>query len=107
MIIEPTAVSCPEQARCPFPTFQSTILFDGVISTMGLMAILFLCLAPTFAFSQPTDQRLRVATRIVKPFVFEENRALTGFSIELWQEISRQLNAQSEFVMKPSVKELA
>ena len=73
---------------------------------MGLMAILFLCLAPTFAFSQPTDQRLRVATRIVKPFVFEENRALTGFSIELWQEISGQLNAKSEFVMKATVKEL-
>ena len=70
------------------------------------MAILFICLAPTFAFSQPTQQRLRVATRIVKPFVFEENRALTGFSIELWQEISSQLNARSEFVMKPSVKEL-
>jgi polar amino acid transport system substrate-binding protein len=65
-----------------------------------------MCLAPTFAFSQPTDQRLRVATRIIKPFVFEENRALTGFSIELWQEISSQLNAQSEFVIKPSVKDL-
>ena len=73
---------------------------------MGLMAILFFCLAPTFAFSQPTDQRLRVATRIIKPFVFEENRALTGFSIELWQEISSQLNTKSEFVMKPTVKDL-
>ncbi len=55
---------------------------------------------------QPRETKLRIATRIIKPFVFEENRALTGFSIELWQEISRQLNAQSEFIMKPSVKEL-
>jgi polar amino acid transport system substrate-binding protein len=108
LILEPTAVSCSDQVRCPFPTCHSTILFDGVVSTMGLMAILFLflCLAPTFAFSQPTDQRLRVATRIIKPFVFEENRALTGFSIELWQEISTQLNTKSEFVMKPTVKDL-
>lgn len=106
MILEPIAVSCPEQARYPFPTFQFTISFDGVISTMGFIAILFVCLAPTFAFSQPTDQRLRVATRIIKPFVFEENRALTGFSIELWQEISSQLNAKSEYVMKPTVKDL-
>lgn len=55
---------------------------------------------------QPREQKLRVGTRIVKPFVFEENRTLTGFSIELWQEIGRQLNAQSEFIIKPSVKEL-
>src|SRR5262245_65399696 len=73
---------------------------------MGLMAILFICLAPTVALSQPTDQKFRVATRIIKPFVFEENHALTGFSIELWQEISGQLNAKSEFVMKATVKDL-
>src|SRR5262244_614883 len=73
---------------------------------MGLMAILFTCLAPTVALSQPTDQKFRVATRIIKPFVFEENHALTGFSIELWQEISGQLNAKSEFVMKATVKDL-
>src|SRR5207237_3893857 len=29
-----------------------------------------------------------------------------GFSIELWQEISKQLNVKSEFVVKPSVREL-
>jgi polar amino acid transport system substrate-binding protein len=73
---------------------------------MGLMAILFICLAPTVALSQPSDHKFRVATRIIKPFVFEENHALTGFSIELWQEISGQLNAKSEFVMKATVKDL-
>jgi polar amino acid transport system substrate-binding protein len=106
LILEPTAVSCSDQVRCPFPTCHSTILFDGEVFTTGLMAILFILLAPTLVFSQPTDKRLRVATRIIKPFVFEENRTLTGFSIELWQEISSQLNAQSEFVMKPTVKDL-
>ena len=106
MTLEPTRFSCPERARRALPTFQPAILFDRIILTLGLMAILFISGAPTFAFSQPTQPRLRVATRIVKPFVFEENRALTGFSIELWQEISSQLNARSEFVMKPSVKEL-
>jgi hypothetical protein len=43
---------------------------------IGLMAIFFINLVSTLAFAQPTDQKLRVATRIVKPFVFEENRAL-------------------------------
>jgi len=73
---------------------------------MGFIAVFCIYLVPTVAFAQPTDQKLRVATRIVKPFVFEENRTLTGFSIELWQEISGQLNAKSEFVMKATVKDL-
>jgi polar amino acid transport system substrate-binding protein len=66
--------------------------------------LLFITVASVLG--QPREQKLRVGTRIVKPFVFEENRALTGFSIELWQEISGQLNAKSEFVMKATVKEL-
>ncbi len=74
---------------------------------MKRLATAFLLLiAATPVFGQPREPKLRVATRIIKPFVFEENRALTGFSIELWQEISRQLNAQSEFIMEPSVMEL-
>ena len=84
----------------------ASILFRRKIFATGLMAFLFICLATAFAFSQPKEQTLRVATRIIKPFVFEENRTLTGFSVELWQEISSQLNAKSEWVMKPSVKEL-
>ena len=71
-----------------------------------LVTAFLLLVTAASALGQPREQKLRVGTRIVKPFVFEENRALTGFSIELWQEISRQLNAQSEFIMKPSVKEL-
>ena len=74
---------------------------------MKRIATAFLLLvAAAPVFGQPRESKLRVATRIIKPFVFEENRTLTGFSIELWQEISRQLNAQSEFIIKPSVKEL-
>ena len=74
---------------------------------MKRLATAFLLLvAAAPVFGQPREPKLRVATRIIKPFVFEENLALTGFSIELWQEISRQLNAQSEFIIKPSVKEL-
>jgi len=66
---------------------------------------LFLCLAAT-ALAQPKEEKLRVATRLIRPFVFEENGRLTGFSIELWQEIAKQINVQSEFVVKPTVKEL-
>jgi polar amino acid transport system substrate-binding protein len=67
---------------------------------------LALCLMTAAASAQPKEEKLRVATRIVKPFVFEENGKLTGFSIELWQEIARQLNIQFEFDVKPTVKDL-
>lgn len=58
------------------------------------------------AFAQPQVESLRVATRLVKPFAFEENGKRTGFSIELWNEIATQLNVKTEFVVKPTVKEL-
>ena len=97
-----TASDSRGRALGRFLTGEPKISFERVIRTAGLAVLL----AVTSAFAQPAEQNLRVATRLIKPFVFEENRALTGFSIELWQEISRQLNARSEFVMKPSVKEL-
>src|SRR5262245_4016822 len=51
-------------------------------------------------------QTLRVATRVVKPFVFEEGGELQGFSIELWREISRRVGVTSEFVVRPTVQDL-
>ncbi len=56
--------------------------------------------------AQPNKANLAVATRLVTPFVFEEKGKLTGFSVKLWQEIAKQLNAKSTFVLKPTVKEL-
>jgi polar amino acid transport system substrate-binding protein len=40
---------------------------------------------------------LTVATRIIPPFVTEENGELGGFSIELWQKIAQELGIKSEF----------
>lgn len=56
--------------------------------------------------AQTKEPTLRVATREVRPFVFEDNGQLTGFSVELWQEIARQMNVKSQFVMKSTVKDL-
>ncbi|HEY2922220.1 MAG TPA: transporter substrate-binding domain-containing protein [Candidatus Binatia bacterium] len=67
---------------------------------------LFLCVFASAAQAQPKVENLRVATRQIRPFVFEENGRLTGFSVELWQEIAKQINVQSEFLLKPTVKEL-
>ena len=70
-----------------------------------IVVLFLLCLAP-HTFGQSQSSKLRVATRLVRPFVYGQQGQLTGFSIELWQEIARQLNVQSEFVVKPTVKEL-
>jgi polar amino acid transport system substrate-binding protein len=67
---------------------------------------LVLCLSAWTAFAQQKQGDVRVATRLIRPFVFEENGRLTGFSIELWQEIAKQIDIRSEFLIKPTVKEL-
>lgn len=51
-------------------------------------------------------QTLRMATRIVRPFVFEEDGKLAGFSIELWQNIADELDIKTKFTPYSSVKEL-
>ena len=74
---------------------------------MKSVASLILLLATIIpALAQPQPEKLRVVTRLVKPFVFEEGGTLTGFSIELWQEIAKRLNVKSEFVVKPTVRDL-
>jgi polar amino acid transport system substrate-binding protein len=68
--------------------------------------VLLILLPASFVFAQAKPEKLRVATRLVKPFVYEEAGSLTGFSVELWHELSRQLKVNSEFVAKASVKDL-
>src|SRR5258705_13692098 len=71
-----------------------------------LLCVPLLVLIVPFAFAQPKEQKLRVATRLIKPFVYEQGGQLTGFSVELWQEIAKQMSVQSEFIVKPTGKEL-
>jgi polar amino acid transport system substrate-binding protein len=40
---------------------------------------------------------LTIATRVLPPFVTEQNGELGGFSIELWQRIAQELGTRSEF----------
>jgi polar amino acid transport system substrate-binding protein len=57
--------------------------------------------------SKSTETRkLKVATKIASPLVMDKNGTLEGFSIDLWKEISKRNNYQTEFVMKANVKEI-
>ncbi len=74
----------------------------------GALLVSLVAITPAQA-QQPNQnqpQKLRVATRIVKPFVFEENGKLVGFSVDLWESIRNQANIESEFVVQPTVADL-
>src|SRR5437762_14091194 len=69
-----------------------------------LVAALLLAAGPVWAQKPP--QRLRIATRIVPPFVQEQDGRLTGFSIELWHAIALQMGIDGDLNPYPSVGDL-
>jgi len=74
------------------------------VKWLAVIPLLLLVVMPAPGMAQP--ESLRVATRIIKPFVFEDGGELTGFSIELWQEIAIQLGARTEYIIKPTLRDL-
>lgn len=70
---------------------------------MRFLVVALLLIAPTVT---PAQTPLRVATREVRPFVYQEHGELRGFSVDLWQEISSRLKLKSQFVIKPTVQDL-
>jgi len=50
--------------------------------------------------------RITVATRILPPMVVESGGKLTGFSIDLWNEIAARLGLQFEYKVNPDVRAL-
>jgi polar amino acid transport system substrate-binding protein len=53
-----------------------------------------------------TSKTLKIATRVLPPFVTEENGQLSGFSIDLWNKITEEMQAKSEFQKTNSVKDI-
>ena len=73
-----------------------------------LLAVWVLCLLGMQGFAQSTDDtRLRVLVKPIPPFVIEnEDGSLSGFSIDLWQRVEKQLGVQSDITVLPNVTEL-
>jgi ABC-type amino acid transport substrate-binding protein len=83
-----------------------------------LLLVALLCSAmATFgsAYAQTPDdtpatlkpqQYVRVATKPFKPFVFKQNDAWVGFSIDLWRELAKELNWNFDLYGTNSVPEL-
>lgn len=51
-------------------------------------------------------ERLRVAVKPVPPFVYTDDSAPRGYSIDLWNEIAGIIGADTEFVTVASVKDI-
>jgi polar amino acid transport system substrate-binding protein len=61
---------------------------------------------PTPATTAPivlSGKTLKVMTKILPPFVIEENGELGGFSIELWKNIAQELGVKSDFKKTASI----
>lgn len=70
--------------------------------TLGLLVLAMAASARAEAATGP----LRVATRIVPPFVSEEGGRFTGFSIDVWRAISEEIKAKSDLLVYSTVNDL-
>ena len=79
---------------------------------LALTAVLMLALPLTHSVSAQAvpaaqePQKLKVATRVLEPFVVETKGELTGFSIDLWRAIAGRLQIETEFVFANDVPAL-
>lgn len=62
--------------------------------------------SPQPAAAQEAPQELRVVTRVLPPMVIDRQGSLTGFSIDLWNEISQRLKLKTNYHVAPDVGSL-
>ncbi len=79
---------------------------------LSLVGLLFTIVLSSPALSNPaspviltptdSSKTLRVATRLIPPFVMQNNNQLTGFSIDLWEKIRQELGQASSTPATPA-----
>jgi ABC-type amino acid transport substrate-binding protein len=68
---------------------------------LPLLALLVVSL-----FQNAVGETVRVVTRNVEPFSFQKDGQWTGFAVELWQDVAREMNLESEFVTADTPKQM-
>jgi polar amino acid transport system substrate-binding protein len=76
-------------------------MISRLASTVSLVMMLI-----SGAWAQPLDPPVRVVTFVLPPFVMEQGGALTGFSIDLWNEIAARVGVKTSYQMTPDTKGL-
>ncbi len=79
-----------------------TSLFRAAI---GLTLLVLVALLPVSSRAQTSDD-LRVVTRAVTPFVMKDGDTYSGFSVDLWQAVAKELGRSYTFVEKNNVKDI-
>lgn len=68
---------------------------------VAILSLATILISP--ALAETDEPPLRAATLVLPPFVVEHNGALTGFSIELWNEIAGRLGVKTTYQVMPDV----
>jgi polar amino acid transport system substrate-binding protein len=79
------------------------IVLQQLAAAVGLILMLS-SIAAAQNRSNPTE--LNVAVGVVPPFVVEQNGALTGFSIDLWNAIAARVNVKTNYETLPDAASL-
>jgi polar amino acid transport system substrate-binding protein len=74
------------------------------------LALVMICAAALHAETAATaptqDRRLRVATKVIAPFVLAETEPPLGFSIDLWSEVARRMRVEFTWEIVSTLPEL-
>ena len=73
-------------------------------SAVWMVAIVLGLGWPGSSRAQNAASDIRVASYLLPPFVMQEGGRLTGFSIDLWEEIARRLNVKTSYKIAPDTK---
>ena len=71
---------------------------------IAALALTMILIAPALAQDQPSE--LNAVTGVAPPFVVKQGDELTGFSIDLWNEIAARLNVKTHYEVAPNVAAL-
>ena len=69
-----------------------------------LMSVAVICIGhATIVLAQVPDREVRVVTRVLPPMVVDNGGTITGFSIDLWNEIAERLKVKTTLRIAPDV----
>ncbi len=75
----------------------------ALVRLLAALTAVFCLTATAFAQQQSAPKELRVVTRVLPPMVVDRGGSLTGFSIDLWNEIADRLKLKIKYHVAPDV----
>jgi ABC-type amino acid transport substrate-binding protein len=89
-------------AGCPGKARASPFALAVALAMSAMLALPAFCETST----KLPDRPLRVATKVIAPFVLPGTDPPAGFSIDLWAEVARRIKVHYHWLVIPTVPEL-